>query len=264
MALYKMVLKKLKTVRFINSLQALREERGAIFVLTALMLPLLLGCLGFAYDAGNLYIHKARLQNTADAAVLAGGGAYVEALKEYASNGVVTSITEEQRETAKETLKSSAAQYIRNNNHIFATKEGKEEKFWLGKKTTIVGESTNNSTEYFRVNLTEPVQLYFLPILGIDSSVNVAVYATTKLTDTKTSGGSTSPNEESYKPVVIAGQYFLDRYNLNAQGTVESYYNNGTVYVAKGAEIAGGSIGGRFDVDGDPAVPSIALYTSTL
>ena len=64
---------KIKKLKHINSLQALREERGAIFVLTALMLPILLGALGFAYDAGNIYIHRARLQNVTDAAALAGG-----------------------------------------------------------------------------------------------------------------------------------------------------------------------------------------------
>ena len=64
---------KMKKLKHINSLQALREERGAIFVLTALMLPVLFGFLGFAYDVGNLYMHKARLQNATDAAALAGG-----------------------------------------------------------------------------------------------------------------------------------------------------------------------------------------------
>jgi len=60
-----------------HNLKYLKEERGAIFVLTALLLPIMFGCLGIAYDVGNIYIHKARLQNVADAAALAGGRAYL-------------------------------------------------------------------------------------------------------------------------------------------------------------------------------------------
>ena len=238
MNLCQKILEKFKNSKYQNSLHALREERGAIFVLTALMLPLLLGCLGFAYDAGNLYIHKARLQNTADAAVLAGGGAYVEALKEHASNGVVTSITDEQRETAKETLKSSAEQYIRNNNHIFATTEGKEEKFWFGKKTASGGENTTNNTEYFRVNLTEPVQLYFLPVFGIRNSIDVSVYATTMLTETKVpGGGNNQQNDAENRPVVIAGGTFSDEINTNDPYNKYNHYDVSTIYVTSGAYV---------------------------
>jgi len=58
MTLYEKILERMKNIKF------LKQERGAIFVLTALLLPLMFGFLGFAYDVGNLYMHKARLQNT--------------------------------------------------------------------------------------------------------------------------------------------------------------------------------------------------------
>ena len=47
-------------------------QKGAILALTALLLPVLFGFLGLGYDVGMLYLHKARLQNAADAAALAG------------------------------------------------------------------------------------------------------------------------------------------------------------------------------------------------
>ena len=262
MSLYKMFLKKLKTSRFIKSFRVLREERGALFVLTALMLPVLLGCLGFAYDAGNLYMHKAKLQNTADAAALAGGRAYVDALSEHATNGVVSSITEEQKNEAIGVLKSATVQNIRNNNPIFANKTGKEEKFWVGEKTTITGENTN-ITKFFRVNLTEPVHLYFLPVLGIQNNIDVSVYATTKLADTKvTSGGSghSNPNDAQYNPVMILGNSFLDRDNTNAGQHVTTYYDNGTVYVVNGGSIERA----RVDSDGDYAVPTHSGGNTTI
>ena len=60
-------------------LQKLREkmkstQRGAIMVFFALLVPLFLGMIGFAVDAGFLYMQKAKLQDIADAAALAGAG----------------------------------------------------------------------------------------------------------------------------------------------------------------------------------------------
>lgn len=72
MSFYDKVLEKVKNMNCIH------KERGAIFVLTALLLPIMFGCLGIAYDVGTVYMHKARLQNVADAAALAGGRAYLQ------------------------------------------------------------------------------------------------------------------------------------------------------------------------------------------
>lgn len=60
-------------------LQKLREkmkstQRGAIMVFFAILVPLFLGMIGFAIDAGFLYMQKAKLQDIADAAALAGAG----------------------------------------------------------------------------------------------------------------------------------------------------------------------------------------------
>lgn len=65
-----------KIKSLLQNLRYIKQERGAIFVLTALLLPVLFGFMGFAYDVGNLYMHKARLQNVTDAAALAGGGLF--------------------------------------------------------------------------------------------------------------------------------------------------------------------------------------------
>ena len=49
----------------------LRRRRGAIMVFFALLAPLLLGVIGFAIDSGYLYAQKGKLQDVADAVVLA-------------------------------------------------------------------------------------------------------------------------------------------------------------------------------------------------
>lgn len=50
----------------------LRGQKGVILVMTALLLPVMLAFTGIAYDFGRLYMEKARIQNVADAAALAG------------------------------------------------------------------------------------------------------------------------------------------------------------------------------------------------
>jgi Flp pilus assembly protein TadG len=50
-----------------------KSQRGAIAVMVALMLSVLMGFAGFALDIGNLYNVKTKMQNAVDAAVCAGG-----------------------------------------------------------------------------------------------------------------------------------------------------------------------------------------------
>ena len=56
----------------------IHAQRGAILVLTAFLLPFIIAFTGLAVDFGNLYVQHQRLQNAADAAVLAGAKAYAE------------------------------------------------------------------------------------------------------------------------------------------------------------------------------------------
>ena len=51
-----------------------RRERGAIAAMIAIMLPVFLGMTGLVVDVGRIVHVKARLQNAADAAALAGAG----------------------------------------------------------------------------------------------------------------------------------------------------------------------------------------------
>lgn len=50
------------------------KQRGAIMVFFAILVPLFLGAIGLAVDAGFLYMQKAKLQDVADATALAGAG----------------------------------------------------------------------------------------------------------------------------------------------------------------------------------------------
>ena len=52
--------------------QAIQHQRGAVAIIVALCLTLLIGMLGLVLDLGHLYVAKTELQNAADAAALAG------------------------------------------------------------------------------------------------------------------------------------------------------------------------------------------------
>ena len=53
-----------------------RREGGAVLVMTALALPLLIAVCGFTVDIGNWFLHKRHLQTQADAAALAAAGEF--------------------------------------------------------------------------------------------------------------------------------------------------------------------------------------------
>lgn len=247
MTLYEKILERMKNIKF------LKQERGAIFVLTALLLPLMFGFLGFAYDVGNLYMHKARLQNTADAAVLAGARAYVNKLGESEANGLVTNAGDNVKATAKAQLKTEAERYIRGNNPLFVKKSARKEQFDFGTRT-VSNDTVNkkvNTSEYFRVMLHEPVKLYFLPVIGVRNNVEISVYATTKLSDTEATegGGNLQPVDAQNRPVVIAGSTFYDEINPT-DTTHETYndYNVSTVYVQTGGTTKARQVNGKYYV----------------
>lgn len=54
------------------------KQGGQIIALTALLIPLFMAAAGLAIDFGNMYVHKSKLQNAADAAAVAAGWAYAE------------------------------------------------------------------------------------------------------------------------------------------------------------------------------------------
>src|SRR5262245_49050567 len=57
---------------------AVREERGQVIVLGAVMVPVLLLLAALVIDVGDWYTHKRQLQNRADAGAFAAGVAYAQ------------------------------------------------------------------------------------------------------------------------------------------------------------------------------------------
>ncbi|ORU01109.1 hypothetical protein D081_0557 [Anaerovibrio sp. JC8] len=141
----------------------MKEQRGAVMILFAVLIPFLMCFAGLVIDLGNLYIHYSRLQNTADAAALAGGSAFAE------SGGEL--------EKANEFAQKYVT--VNDNKASFKTPPKVQEK---------------NGNFYYVVVLKERVPLYFLryfPQIGDDTEISAAGVAQISLrrTASGSSGG---------------------------------------------------------------------------
>ncbi|SDC00787.1 Putative Flp pilus-assembly TadE/G-like [Succiniclasticum ruminis] len=178
MFLYKKILEVIQTVKNPKNLQVLHEERGAIVMLTALLLPVLLGFTGFAYDIGNLYMHKSRLQNVADAAALAGGRAFLESQKK--PTGTKDAIDETAGDGRAEEAYTIGGSKSRSGKHpdadtaadsyIYKNIVNLGTEVHSDKYSHFALNSTSNPTGaspkiFYRVGLYEDVPLYFLPVI---------------------------------------------------------------------------------------------------
>ncbi|MBO6179342.1 MAG: pilus assembly protein [Selenomonadaceae bacterium] len=157
--------------KFVN-----RNEKGAVIVFFAITLPLFLMLVGGAIDFGNAYIHKSRLQNTADAAALAGA-------RVYAINGEKATVG------GHPLADEEARRYVE--------KDASGEGATLRNVVTNVNETSayqakanaSGSVVYYRVLLKETVPFYFLRILGDNfKSVDIKADAVAAISATTGNG----------------------------------------------------------------------------
>ena len=204
-------IKKWKSWRI---LQALCQERGGIFVLTAILLPLMFGFIGLAYDVGNLYMHKARLQNVADAAALAGAREFLnhgevpdttdgslpssQSLSLTADMAGKQSLLPNRTGSRHENADKAADKYIVNNLANLQNEVTTDENSHVAVQVTQKNEENNKYAfkKYYRVGLSENVRLSFLPILpGInrDATVRVGAVALAQAEADGTSNNTPTP-----------------------------------------------------------------------
>lgn len=149
------------------------RQKGQILVFTAVLLPLLMAACGFTVDFGNMYMHKSRLQNAADAAAIAGGYAFRDN-KENIDN----------HPHADEAAEKSIAL---NHPQIADVKRDYRAR------------NTEQNITIYRVHLTEAVPVYFLSFFGVGDSTNVTAESFAQIAYTGgSSGGSLFDNLFSY------------------------------------------------------------------
>lgn len=78
-------------------MRALPRRRGAVVVITAVTIVVLLLCASLCVDLGHVHAVAAEMQNTADAAALAGAGATLEGVQESAESVALDFIARNQK-----------------------------------------------------------------------------------------------------------------------------------------------------------------------
>ena len=261
MLLYKKILEVIKTVKNPKSLQVLRKERGAIVMLTALLLPVLLGFTGFAYDIGNLYMHKARLQNVADAAALAGGRAFLASqTAANVADGTNDNIDpfpgeDEGRDELeyKMTDNPNTPKSRPESNHHAADKAADA---YIIKNLTNLGTNVRNDKyshyalysvdnpenvepkKFYRIGIYEDVPLYFLPVIFDKKVQRVRAGAVVLLKEgtptvihhggTGDASGVTSPS--IFDNLFAFSEWLFTRNNSLADGTINASFSGNMVY----------------------------------
>ncbi|SFT69449.1 Putative Flp pilus-assembly TadE/G-like [Selenomonas sp. GACV-9] len=135
------------------------HQKGAILILTALLLPMLICGTGLAVDLGNIYVQKTRLQNTTDAAALAGANAYA---------------VNNEKINHHPYADDKANQYIQGDYHNLNTDEN------ISIKKTA--ELHKKNVTFYNVELSKEVPLYFLKIFYDKDTFTVPAKSTAAIT----------------------------------------------------------------------------------
>ncbi len=232
-----------------------QDERGAVAVMLAIMLTVMLGICALVIDLGNARQQRRSAQNSADAAALAAGEtveagngtinwtAVVDQVKKYAqvNDGVATSAWNGCTDANALTYRPDTA----NSNSCISA----ERSSWPAVGSTTVGDTTNR----IRVKLpSTSVKTYFGRVLGINS-LTTGASATTKavmtvqqiVTPETLAGGpcalcvlgsGLALNGQNGDVTITGGNVIVN----STAGTAASLNPNGHVTIST----SGGSIGG--------------------
>lgn len=165
-----------------------KKQKGAVTVMAAVMLPVVLAFTGIAVDIGRLYVEKAKLQNLADAAATA---ALVQMKKPetYKNSGLLAvdsvrgcltttipigalSDNSETVEAIRDAVNAAAYDYLAKNYHLGTFEDNKskvETEFYTLKNSNPAANTddvvSHNNTYYYEVILSKRFPVYFARII---------------------------------------------------------------------------------------------------
>lgn len=190
-----------------------KAQKGAFLVFTALMIPIIFICAGFAVDLGNAWAYKSKLQNAADAAALAGA-------KEYGDNGTETVDKHDDADAQAERF------LIANlGNDYFKTHlaEGSTGKVRYQMKPLTQNDSTKT---YYRVYLSAKTDTTFMQMFNY-KHMDVGVEAVAVVPQMK--------QESNFDALFVARNNFMGNINSNQHGNAPNPISTsytGHIYVA--------------------------------
>lgn len=261
----------------LKNLKYIKQERGAVFVLTAILLPVLFGCLGIGYDVGNIYMHKARLQNVADAAALAGGRAYlqsqtktngkdsVDGTMDYRSKDIAnctykggrsmtvkyeygTQTTINRGSTTKHKDADDAADAYINANIVNLGSTVYADKY----SHFALNYGSADSQIFYRIGLYETVPLRFLPVITNKTSETVRAGAIAVMVPGKTvttttiipgtgSSSSTITHASIFDNLFTFSEYLTIQNGVAGDGTIKKVFEGDMVYTHYNGSAESGS-----------------------
>lgn len=195
-----------------------RSQRGAFMVFFAILVPFFLSMIGFAVDAGFVYMQKAKMQDIADAAALAGAarlndgsdardGNVKSAVRAYAdANGMKTSATNVLN------LAQEGSMAPEKNNFQIAQ----------GILTSVM-DKDNVQRDHVRVVIAKRVPTFFIGLLLPEEKKGVLVKAAAE--------AEYVAGEEA--PVTYDGARFMC-----GQYASEDIYNKNTIVATKGLDFS--------------------------
>ncbi len=148
-------------------MERLNPQKGSVLALLAILLPVLLGFTGLAVDFGRLYMEKGRLQNIADAAVLAG---LAELKAQNKANGkLIPSVPEGATTTDEEEIleaaNTGANEYLRKNSGDVFNLENVNDKKVLKTAIYRIKNSDDKYSYFYELIVGHELPLYFGQII---------------------------------------------------------------------------------------------------
>lgn len=204
----------------------LKEQRGAFMVFFAILVPLFIGMIGFAVDAGFIYMQKAKMQDIADAAALAGAarlndgediqGHVKSAVKAYAqANGMKTNATN--------LLELDSAESMNPGKGSFSIAQGIQYN---------VTDKDGKQRDHVKVVIAKRVPTFFINVLFPDQKDGVVVKV----------AAAAEYVEGEEVPESFSGARFMC-----SQYASEYINNKNTVVVPKGLDYSIYTTGSGFD-----------------
>ena len=241
------IIEKLKKMK----MNYLKQERGSILVLSVILLPILFAFLGFGYDFGNIYMHKSRLQNVADAAALAGARAYLDSQATDnkdgidgtvdRANGKLTADSSSSDKTGRTTEYEYVPGVVTYHNHcnsgniedVLHSRADKAADEYISRNIINLGSKVKSDKwshyainsdgaapkTFYRIGLYEEVPLYFLPIIKSvgktqivrAGAIALVVPGKTETTSTPGSGGSSETSFSIFNNLFTYTDYLFTR-----------------------------------------------------
>lgn len=165
-----------------------KKQKGAVTIMAAVMLPVVLAFTGIAVDIGRLYVEKAKLQNLADAAATSAlvemrkteivkigkTKKYKEGSGTLTTNIPIGAISDNSDvvETIKNSVNAAAYDYLAKNGHLgtFNDSKSKVETVFYTTKTSDPVVNTEdvkiyNQRYYYEVILSKEYPVFFARVI---------------------------------------------------------------------------------------------------